>query len=51
MTLLILSSAIDNAAELLEPILTSIYKKMGLVSTLLLAGPIPDQGGQIRVKV
>lgn len=48
--LFVLHSAIDNAAVILQPVMEAIFDKMGLVTTVLLAGPIPNKGGQIKVR-
>lgn len=41
---------IDNAASVLQPVLNGIFEKLGWVSTLILAGPMPDQDGEISVR-
>lgn len=42
--------AIDNASALLQPVVDAIFEKMGMVSTIILAGPTPNKGGAIKVR-
>ncbi|EIM83121.1 uncharacterized protein STEHIDRAFT_160724 [Stereum hirsutum FP-91666 SS1] len=41
---------IDCAAVLLESMVNAVFKKMGLITTVILAGPMPNCGGQIKLR-